>query len=452
MFDYKENILEKKMQGNLFDDVREEQLKTKAPLAVRMRPENLDEFFGQEHIVGEGKLLNRMIEADRISSIILFGPAGCGKTTLARIIANKTSSYFYSLNAVTCGVKDVREIIEKAKANLGMERKKSILFIDEIHRFNKSQQDALLPSVEDGTIILIGATTENPFFEINSPLISRSTLFKLKKIEKEDVRKIIENTLKNKERGLGNYDIQIDEEAIDYLSLMSSGDARVSLNALELAYLTTPKDENGVIKLNKDIIAECMQKKKVTYDKGDNEHYDTISAFIKSMRGSDPDAAVYYLAKMLYAGEDPKFIARRMIIFASEDIGNANIKALDLAVSTFKAVEVIGMPEVRINLAHCVTYLASSPKSNASYMAINKAMSDIENEPNYEVPLHIRNANYKGEKDFGIGVGYKYPHDFENDYVKQDYLPDEIKGRVYYEPKENGAEGNLKRYLENLRK
>ncbi|MGO5359507.1 replication-associated recombination protein A [Anaerofustis sp. LCP19S3_F7] len=439
------------MQGNFFDDIREEQVKSKAPLAVRMRPESLEEFYGQEHIVSKGKLLNRMIEADRISSIILFGPAGCGKTTLAKIIANKTSSYFYSLNAVTCGVKDVREIIEKAKNNLGLEKRKSILFIDEIHRFNKSQQDALLPSVEDGTIILIGATTENPFFEINSPLISRSTLFKLKKIDKDDVRKIIENALSNKERGLGNYEINITSEAMDYLCTMCSGDARVSLNALELAYLTTPKDEKGVINIDLDVIIECMQKKKVTYDKGDNEHYDTISAFIKSMRGSDPDAAIYYLAKMIYAGEDPKFIARRMIIFASEDIGNANIKALELAVSTFKAVEVIGMPEARINLAHCVTYLASSPKSNASYLAINKALADIENEPNYEVPLHIRNANYKGEKEFGIGVGYKYPHDFPNDYVKQEYLPEEIRGRVYYEPKENGAEGNLKKYLKNLK-
>ena len=438
-------------EATFFDNVREDELNRNAPLADRMRPRNLDEFFGQEHIVGEGRLLRRMISADRISSVIFFGPAGCGKTTLARIIANQTSSYFYSLNAVTAGVKDVREVIQKAKDNLGLERKKSILFIDEIHRFNKGQQDALLPSVENGTIILIGATTENPFFEINSPLISRSTLFKLEKISDDGIRKIIKTTLSDSERGLGNENIELDEDAMNYLAVLSDGDARVALNAIELAYLTTPKDENGIIKVDIDTIVECMQRKKVVYDKSDNAHYDTISAFIKSMRGSDPDAAVYYLAKMLYAGEDPKFIARRMVIFASEDIGNANIKALELAVSTFKAVEVIGMPECRINLAHCVTYLASSPKSNASYMALERAMSDVKNRPDYEVPYHIRNANYDGERELGIGVGYKYPHDFKNDYVKQQYLPDELMGTRYYEPKENGNEKNLKAYLEYLR-
>ena len=439
-------------QATFFDNVREDEISRNAPLADRMRPRNLDEFFGQEHIVGEGRLLRRMISADRISSIIFFGPAGCGKTTLARIIANQTSSYFYSLNAVTAGVKDVREVIEKAKNNLGVERKKSILFIDEIHRFNKSQQDALLPSVENGTIILIGATTENPFFEINSPLISRSTLFKLEKISEEGIRKIIETTLSDRERGLGDEDIEIDEEAMKYLSGLSDGDARVALNAVELAWLTTPKDSEGRIRIDIDTIVECMQRKKVVYDKSDNAHYDTISAFIKSMRGSDPDAAIYYLAKMLYAGEDPKFIARRMVIFASEDIGNANIKALELAVATFKAVEVIGMPECRINLAHCVTYLASSPKSNASYLAIDRALKDVKTKPDYEVPYHIRNANYEGERELGIGGGYKYPHDFENDYVEQQYLPDELVGTKYYEPKERGNEKNLKAFLEQLKR
>ena len=354
------------MQSSIFKDKINNQIKKNAPLADRMRPTTLEEFVGQEHILGENKLLNRMIKADKISSIILYGPAGCGKTTLAKIIANQTSSYFYSLNAVTCGVKDIRDVISRAKDNL-IDEKRSILFIDEIHRFNKSQQDALLPSVESGVITLIGATTENPFFEINSPLISRSTLFNLKAISSNDIKNIIKNTLKDKEKGLGGEKINITDEALSYMSNCSNGDARSVLNALELAYLTTPKNKDGMIDITLEVASECMQKRKLNYDKKDNEHYDTISAFIKSMRGSDPNAAVYYLAKMIYSGEDPKFIARRMVIFASEDIGNANINALNLAVSTFKAVEVIGLPECRINLSQCAIYLACSPKSNASY-------------------------------------------------------------------------------------
>ena len=439
------------MQSSIFENKINDEIKKNAPLADRMRPTVLKEFVGQEHILGENKLLSRMIKADKISSIILYGPAGCGKTTLAKIIANQTSSYFYSLNAVTCGVKDIREVISKAKDNL-IDEKRSILFIDEIHRFNKSQQDALLPSVESGIITLIGATTENPFFEINSPLISRSTLFNLKAISSEDIKNIIKNTLKDKEKGLGKEKIKITDEALNYMSNCSNGDARSVLNALELAYLTTPKDKDGMINITLEVASECMQKRKLNYDKKDNEHYDTISAFIKSMRGSDPNAAVYYLAKMIYSGEDPKFIARRMVIFASEDIGNANINALNLAVSTFKAVEVIGLPECRINLSQCAIYLACSPKSNASYLAIDAALADVEKLENAKVPYHIRNANYEGEKKLGIGVGYKYPHDYPYHYVKQQYLPDKLKDKVYYNPTEIASEKKIKEHLENLKK
>lgn len=439
------------MQSSIFENKINDEIKKNAPLADRMRPTVLKEFVGQEHILGENKLLSRMIKADKISSIILYGPAGCGKTTLAKIIANQTSSYFYSLNAVTCGVKDIREVISKAKDNL-IDEKRSILFIDEIHRFNKSQQDALLPSVESGIITLIGATTENPFFEINSPLISRSTLFNLKAISSEDIKNIIKNTLKDKEKGLGKEKIKITDEALNYMSNCSNGDARSVLNALELAYLTTPKDKDGMINITLEVASECMQKRKLNYDKKDNEHYDTISAFIKSMRGSDPNAAVYYLAKMIYSGEDPKFIARRMVIFASEDIGNANINALNLAVSTFKAVEVIGLPECRINLSQCAIYLACSPKSNASYLAIDAALADVEKLENAKVPYHIRNATYEGEKKLGIGVGYKYPHDYPYHYVKQQYLPDKLKDKVYYNPTEIASEKKIKEHLENLKK
>ncbi len=439
------------MQSSIFKDKINNQIKKNAPLADRMRPTTLEEFVGQEHILGENKLLNRMIKADKISSIILYGPAGCGKTTLAKIIANQTSSYFYSLNAVTCGVKDIRDVISRAKDNL-IDEKRSILFIDEIHRFNKSQQDALLPSVESGVITLIGATTENPFFEINSPLISRSTLFNLKAISSNDIKNIIKNTLKDKEKGLGGEKINITDEALSYMSNCSNGDARSVLNALELAYLTTPKNKDGMIDITLEVASECMQKRKLNYDKKDNEHYDTISAFIKSMRGSDPNAAVYYLAKMIYSGEDPKFIARRMVIFASEDIGNANINALNLAVSTFKAVEVIGLPECRINLSQCAIYLACSPKSNASYLAIDAALSDVEKLENAKVPYHIRNATYEGEKKLGIGVGYKYPHDYPYHYVKQQYLPDKLKDKVYYNPTEIASEKKIKEHLENLKK
>ncbi len=437
------------MENTLF--YNEENSIKSAPLAFKMRPKSLEDFVGQEHIIGENKLLSRMIKADKLASIILYGPAGCGKTTLAKIIAQNTKSHFYSLNAVTCGVKDIREMIQKAKNNLGIENRKSVLFIDEIHRFNKGQQDALLPSVEDGIIILIGATTENPFFEINSPLISRATIFQLKAIDSSGIKRIIENTLKNSEYGLGEYNIEISKDALEYMGDVSNGDARVALNALELAFLTTIKDEKGKIYIDLDTIVECMQKKKVKYDKNSSEHYDTISAFIKSMRGSDPNGSIYYLAKMIYAGEDPKFIARRLIIFASEDIGNANPAALNLAVSTFEAVNVIGLPECRINLAHCVTYLASSPKSNASYLAINEALRDIETSKDYPIPNHIKNANYEGEKKLGIGVGYKYPHDYEDHYVKQQYLPDEIKDKVYYNPTNIGSERKLREYLQYLK-
>lgn len=440
------------MSESFFDMTENDARSRSAPLAERMRPQNLSEFVGQEHIVSKGKLLYRLIEADRLGSIILYGPPGSGKTTLARIVANTTRSEFVQINAVTSGVADIKAIIKKASENLGMYGKKTIVFIDEIHRFNKSQQDALLPSVENGTIIMIGATTENPFFEINAALISRSTLFELRKLTARDVKKIIENTLKDKAKGLGAYDITVTEEAMNHWANVSNGDSRTALNALELAFLTTPKDENGQILIDLATAEECIQKRAISYDKSDSGHYDTISAFIKSLRGSDPDAALYYMSKMLYCGEDPKFIARRMVIFASEDISNADPHALEIAVNVFKAVEVIGLPECRINLAQAVTYLACAPKSNASYTALARAMNDIKKYPTADIPLHLRNAVYEGQKADGTGVGYLYPHDYPEHIVKQQYMPDGFEKRRYYDPTEQGYEKKLKEYLEHVKK
>ncbi|MFZ7130928.1 MAG: AAA family ATPase [Eubacteriales bacterium] len=436
------------MQQNFISMNGEANQKKNAPLAVKMRPETLDEFVGQEHIVGKGKLLYRSIQGDQISSIILYGPPGTGKTTLAKIIAHSTKSRFTQLNAVTSGVGDIRTAIEKAKENLGMYNKRTILFLDEIHRFNKSQQDALLPAVEDGTIILIGATTENPYFEVNSPLLSRSRIFQLKKLQRDDIKNLLVGALLHKEKGYGLIPVQIDDEALDHLSMMSEGDARTALNALELAVVTTPKDDQGNIVIDLSIAEECIQKKAVVYDKKGDQHYDTISAFIKSIRGSDPHAAIYWMAKMITAGEDPKFIARRLVISASEDIGNADPRALTVAIAAFKAVEIIGLPEARINLAQAVTYLACAPKSNASYMAINKALEDIQNHRIGEVPIHLKDASYKGAKELGHGKGYKYPHSYEGNFVEQDYLPKELVNIKYYEPTDNGYEKNIKEGLQ----
>ncbi len=435
---------------DLFEYNRQQNIEKESPLASRLRPKTLDEFCGQEHIVGKGRLLYRAIKADRISSVIFYGPPGTGKTTLAKIIANTTKSEFKQLNATTSGVKDIKEIIEEAKDIYGMNNKKTILFIDEIHRFNKSQQDSLLPHVEDGTIILIGATTENPYFEVNKALVSRSIIFELKPLDKDNIKTLIKRALYDSERGLGVYNAEITNEALDFLSDRANGDARTALNAIELAVLTTDKNEKGKIIIDIGIAEECIQKRALNYDKDGDNHYDTISAFIKSMRGSDPDAALYYLAKMIYAGEDPKFIARRIVICASEDVGNADPHALQVAVSAAEAVNFIGMPESRIILAQAVTYIACAPKSNASYIAIDKALEDVKNISIKTVPLHLKDCHYSGSKELGH-TGYKYVHDYEGHYVKQQYLPDELLGKIYYEPSDNGIEKKIKASLNRLR-
>lgn len=435
---------------DLFEYNRQQNMKKESPLASRLRPRTIEEFCGQEHIVGEGRLLYRAIKADRISSIIFYGPPGTGKTTLARVIANSTKSEFTQLNATTSGVKDIKEVVESAKDRFGMTGKRTILFIDEIHRFNKSQQDSLLPYVEDGTIILIGATTENPYFEVNKALVSRSIIFELKPLSKDNIKTIIKRGISDEERGMGIYNGSITEDALDFIADVSNGDARTALNAIELAILTTPKNDEGKIIIDLDIAQECIQKRALNYDKDGDNHYDTISAFIKSMRGSDPDASLYYLAKMLYAGEDPKFIARRVVICASEDVGNADPHALQVAVSAFQAVNLIGMPESRIILAQAVTYIACAPKSNASYLGIDMALEDVKNIQIKTIPPYLKDAHYSGAKDLGH-TGYKYAHDYEGHYVKQQYLPDELVGKVYYEPTDNGVEKRIKEALKRLR-
>ena len=406
------------------------------PLAYRMCPKTIDEYVGQEHILAKDKMLYRLIKADRLSSIILYGPPGCGKTLLARVIANSTKNKFVKLNAVAAGVSDIKSVVEDAKNLLMNPSGRVILFIDEIHRFNKLQQDALLPYVEDGTVILIGATTENPFFSVNKALISRSTVFKLEPLKKENIINVLENAIQDKEKGLGMYDLTIEDGVIEYLAELSSGDVRVALNGLEIAALTTEMNLDGEIRITKEIMAECIQKKKMQFDKSGDSHYDNISAFIKSMRGGDADAVLFYLARALYAGEDPMFIARRIAICASEDVGMANSNALVVANAAMQAVHQIGMPEARIILAHAATYVARSPKSNAAYLGINKALNDVENMDTGTIPMHIRNAEIDGMQDLGYGVGYKYPHDFPNHEVKQQYLPDKMLGTVYYKPDE----------------
>lgn len=435
---------------DLFEYMRENTKEKESPLASRLRPTTLEEVVGQQHIIGKDKLLYRAIKADKLSSIIFYGPSGTGKTTLAKVIANTTSAEFMQMNATVAGKKDMESVIEQAKNNLGMYGKRTILFIDEIHRFNKGQQDYLLPFVEDGTIILIGATTENPYFEVNGALISRSSVFELKPLEKEDIKILLKRAVYDTEKGMGTYRGEIDEDALEFLSDISGGDARSALNAIELGILTTPRNEDGKIHITLEVAEQCIQKRVVRYDKTGDNHYDTISAFIKSMRGSDPDAAVYYLAKMLYAGEDIKFIARRIMICASEDVGNADPKALTVAVSAAQAVERIGMPEARIILAQAVTYVASAPKSNASYMAINSAMENVKKQKT-TVPSHLQDSHYKGAKNLGHGIGYKYAHDYPEHYVKQQYLPDEIKEVKFYQPTENGYEKEIKEYLDRLK-
>ncbi len=436
---------------DLFDYVREQKNDKESPLASRLRPTTLEEVVGQQHIIGKDKLLYRAIKADKLGSLIFYGPPGTGKTTLAKVIANTTSADFKQINATIAGKKDMEEVVAQAKNNMGMYGKKTILFVDEIHRFNKGQQDYLLPFVEDGTLILIGATTENPYFEVNGALISRSSVFELKPLEKDDIKTLLMRAVYDNEKGMGSYKAEITEEALEFLADISGGDARNALNAVELGVLTTERSEDGKIHISIEVAQECIQKRVVRYDKTGDNHYDTISAFIKSMRGSDPNAAVYYLAKMLYAGEDIKFIARRMMICASEDVGNADPYALTVAVSASQAIERIGMPEAQIILAQAATYIASAPKSNASYMAIDAAMASVKSQKT-TVPVHLQDAHYKGAVNLGHGIGYKYAHDYPEHFVKQQYLPDEIKDAKFYEPTEIGYEKQIKERLDRLNK
>ena len=423
----------------------------KEPLAYRMSPRTIEEFVGQEHITGKGKMLYRMIKADRISSIILYGPPGTGKTSLARIIAATTASVFEKLNAVTAGVADIKRIVSDTQNLMLNPSGRTVLFIDEIHRFNKAQQDALLPFVENGTIVLIGATTENPYFEVNKALISRSSVFMLKPLNKDDIEKIIRSALSDKERGLGGYDLVTDDDAVSYLAEVSNGDARIALNAIELAAETSELESNGHIHITVKTIEECVQRKAITFDKSGEAHYDNISAFIKSMRGSNPDAALFYLARALYAGEDPEFLIRRIIICASEDVGMANPTALQVAVAAAEGIHMIGMPEARLLLAHAAVMVATSPKSNSCYKAFGKAMHDVETKRTGEVPMHLRNAPVSGMADQGYGVGYKYAHDYPGNIVKQEFFPDEMKGTIYYEPTSNGYESRIREWLERFR-
>ena len=435
---------------DLFDYMRKNTMKSEAPLASRMRPVSLEEIVGQQHILGKDKLLYRAIQADKLGSVIFYGPPGTGKTTIARVIACTTRSEFTQINATMAGKKDMEEVVRQAKEVLGMYGKRTILFVDEIHRFNKGQQDYLLPFVEDGTLILIGATTENPYFEVNKALLSRSIVFELKELEKEDIKKLLCRALGDMERGMGAYEGMIDEDALDFLAEMSGGDARNALNALELSLLTTKCGDDGKIHITLEIASECIQKKAVRYDKGGDSHYDTVSAFIKSMRGSDPDAAIFYLAKMLYAGEDVRFIARRMLICASEDVGNADPQALLVAAAAAQAVERVGMPESQIILSQAVSYIASAPKSNAACLAIAAAMEAVKSTTT-TVPVHLKDRHYKGAAKLGHGEGYRYAHDYPEHYVKQQYLPDGIIGKTFYHPTDIGYEKEIAERLKRLR-
>ena len=437
---------------DLFDYMRTNTMEQESPLASRMRPETLDQVVGQKHIVGPGTLLYRAIKADQLGSIIFYGPPGTGKTTLAKVIAHTTKAEFCQINATVAGKKDMEEVVQKAKDTLGMYGRRTILFVDEIHRFNKSQQDYLLPFVEDGTLILIGATTENPYFEVNGALLSRSRIFELKALEKEDILELLHRAVTDVEKGMGSYRAVLDEDAADFLADVANGDARAALNALELGVLTTPRAEDGKIHIDLEVAQECIQKRAVRYDKDGDNHYDTISAFIKSMRGSDPDAAVYYLGRMLYAGEDIKFIARRIMIHAAEDVGMADPQALTVAVSAAQAVERIGMPEARIILAEAAIYVASAPKSNSVVMSIDEAMDAVRTEKTRPVPVHLQDKHYKGAEKLGHGAGYLYPHDFPGHYVKQQYLPDGMEGRTFYHPSDEGFEKEVKKIFSTREK
>lgn len=437
---------------DLFEYMRSSQMEKEAPLAARLRPVTLEEVVGQQHIIGKDKLLYRAIKADKISSIIFYGPPGTGKTTLARVIANTTSAEFIQINATAAGKKDMEEVVKQAKELQGMYGKRTILFIDEIHRFNKGQQDYLLPSVEDGTIILIGATTENPYFEVNTALLSRSIIFELQPLGREDIKELLRRAVYDKEKGMGVYDAVIEEDALEFLADISGGDARHALNAVELGVMTTERSGDGKIHLTLEVAGECIQKRVVNYDKTGDNHYDTISAFIKSMRGSDPDAAVYYLAKMLYAGESVTFIARRIMICASEDVGNADPQALQVAVSASLAVERVGMPEAQIILAQAVSYVACAPKSNAAVCAIGDAMEVVKETGNLPVPVHLQDAHYKGAAKLGRGTGYQYAHNYTNNYVDQQYLPYELNGREFYRPSGNGYEVKIREHMKRIKR
>ncbi len=438
---------------DLFDYMRANTMEKESPLASRLRPVTLEEVVGQQHIIGKDKLLYRAIKADKLGSVIFYGPPGTGKTTLARVIANTTSANFSQINATAAGKKDMEEIVKEAKDALGMYGKKTILFVDEIHRFNKGQQDYLLPFVEDGTLILIGATTENPYFEVNGALISRSRVFELKSLEIDDIKELIRRAVYDREKGMGSYDAVIEEDALEFLADVSNGDARAALNAIELGVMTTERNaEDGKIHIDMDVAQECIQKRAVRYDKNGDNHYDTISAFIKSMRGSDPDAAVYYLARMIYAGEDLTFIARRIMICASEDVGNADPQALVVAVSAAQAAERIGLPEAQIILSQAVTYVASAPKSNAACVAIFEALQAVKDHKTMPVPVHLQDSHYKGAAKLGHGQGYLYAHDYPNNYVKQQYLPDGMAETEFYRPTENGYEKKIKDHLSFLKK
>ena len=436
---------------DLFEYMQEKNKEKESPLAARLRPTTIDEVVGQEHIIGPDKLLYRAIKADRLSSVIFYGPPGTGKTTLAKVIANTTSAEFMQLNATVAGKKDMEEVVAQAQKTLAMYGKKTILFIDEIHRFNKGQQDYLLPFVEDGTVILIGATTENPYFEVNGALISRSQIFELKPLSTENITELIRRAVYDNEKGLGAYNAYIDDDAVEFLADMAGGDARRALNAVELGVMSTEPDADGRIHITLDVASECIQRKVMRYDKTGDNHYDTISAFIKSMRGSDPDAAVYYLARMLEAGEDPKFIIRRIMICASEDVGMADPQAIVVAEAAAGIVERVGMPEARIPLSQAAVYVATAPKSNASYVAINQATAEVRTSGNMPIPPYLQDSSYKGSEKLGRGIGYKYAHDYPNHYVKQQYLPYELNGKEFYSPSGNGYEVKIKEHMKKIR-